>query len=77
MIWLAMYLSFTPVGDNAIAGVQARYYLPLLYVVLALVGSKKIKVVCDKKIITKATLIVSQILGWVLMYQYMLNGRLL
>lgn len=77
MIWLAMYLSFTPVGDNNIAGVQARYYLPLIYVALALVGNKKIKVVCDKKIITKATLIVSQILGWVLMYQYMLNGRLL
>lgn len=30
MIWLAMYLAFTPVGAEEINGVQARYYLPLL-----------------------------------------------
>jgi uncharacterized membrane protein len=30
MVWLAMYLAFTPVGSKVINGVQARYYLPLL-----------------------------------------------
>ena len=30
LIWTALYLSFTPVGQDSIDGVQARYYLPLL-----------------------------------------------
>lgn len=30
MVWVAMYLAFTPVGENTIKGVQARYYIPLL-----------------------------------------------
>lgn len=30
MVWVAMYLAFTPVGENYIQGVQARYYIPLL-----------------------------------------------
>ena len=31
LIWTALYLSFTEVGEDRIMGVQARYYLPLLY----------------------------------------------
>lgn len=37
LVWTALYLSFTPVGQAKIAGVQARYYLPflpLLYLIL-------------------------------------------
>ncbi|MCI8402360.1 MAG: DUF2142 domain-containing protein [Lachnospiraceae bacterium] len=30
MVWLAMYLAFTPVGLDRINGVQPRYYIPLL-----------------------------------------------
>lgn len=30
LIWVALYLSFTPVGQEGIEGVQARYYLPLM-----------------------------------------------
>lgn len=30
MVWVAMYLAFTPVGYNHVNGVQARYYIPLL-----------------------------------------------
>ena len=30
MVWVAMYLAFTPVGSDHINGVQARYYIPLL-----------------------------------------------
>ena len=30
LIWTAMYLSFTSVGNTRIDGVQARYYMPLL-----------------------------------------------
>lgn len=30
MVWVAMYLAFTPVGYDYVNGVQARYYIPLL-----------------------------------------------
>lgn len=30
LIWTAMYLSFTTIGNSVIGGVQARYYLPIL-----------------------------------------------
>lgn len=30
LIWTAMYLSFTPVGRMEIAGVQGRYFIPLM-----------------------------------------------
>lgn len=29
LIWLAMYLTFTPIGNDGVEGVQARYFLPL------------------------------------------------
>ena len=44
LIWSALYLSFTPVGASEIAGVQARYYLPLLYLGALLVTNTKLKV---------------------------------
>lgn len=44
LIWCALYLSFTPVGASEIAGVQARYYLPLLYLGALLVTNTKLKV---------------------------------
>ena len=31
LIWTALYLSFTPVGDTGINGVQNRYFIPLLF----------------------------------------------
>lgn len=31
LIWTAMYLAFTPVGENTINGVQPRYFIPLLF----------------------------------------------
>ena len=30
LLWVALYLGFTPVGSDYITGVQARYYLPIL-----------------------------------------------
>lgn len=48
LIWSAMYLSFTPVGEASIAGVQARYYLPLIYLGALLLSNSKIKVEISK-----------------------------
>lgn len=38
----AMYISFTPVGLNTINGCQPRYLIPLIYPLLAAIGSGKI-----------------------------------
>ena len=44
LIWLALYLDFTPVGETYIAGVQARYYLPLLYLGAIAWMNKRVKI---------------------------------
>ena len=39
LIWTALYLSFTPVGETDIFGVQCRYFIPLLIPVILLTFS--------------------------------------
>jgi uncharacterized membrane protein len=43
LIWTALYLSYTPVGLNTINGVQARYFIPLLFPLIICFQSSKIK----------------------------------
>ena len=43
LIWTALYLSFTPVGLNTINGVQARYFIPLLFLLIISIRTNKIK----------------------------------
>lgn len=43
LIWTALYLSFTEVGETTIAGVQARYYLPFIFLFYLLFKPNKIK----------------------------------
>jgi uncharacterized membrane protein len=43
LIWLTLYLSFTPVESTIINGVQGRYFIPLLPLLLLLFNSYKIK----------------------------------
>lgn len=74
LIWLALYLDFTPVGEDYISGVQARYYLPLLYFGICLIGNNRISIKCNKINLIKATCIITAIMGFVLMYQSMLQG---
>ena len=42
-IWTALYLSYTPVGENTIFGVQDRYFLPLLFPILLCLQPKSIE----------------------------------
>lgn len=43
LIWTALYLAFTPVGvASGIAGVQGRYFIPLLFPLFMLVPAEKI-----------------------------------
>lgn len=43
LIWTALYLSFTPVGASQIAGVQSRYYIPLVVPLLFMLRTSKIE----------------------------------
>jgi uncharacterized membrane protein len=43
LIWTALYLDFTAVGSNSIAGVSPRYYLPLLLPFSFLFINRKLK----------------------------------
>lgn len=48
LIWTALYLSFTEVGNLKIAGVQGRYYQPFLWMLLIIFQTDKIKVTFSK-----------------------------
>lgn len=48
LIWTALYLSYTPVGANSIAGVQGRYYLPVTIWMLWALRTDKIRNVFHK-----------------------------
>lgn len=49
LIWTSMYLSFTEVGVlKEIAGVQGRYFIPLLFPLLIILPTHKIKL-CDNR----------------------------
>ena len=43
LIWTALYLSFTEVGETTIAGVQGRYYIPFLFLVMYVIGDVQIE----------------------------------
>ena len=77
LIWMALYLSFTPVGDENIAGVQARYYMPLIYLLISLVPNTKICFDIDKSRIPQLIFIGAFILGSVMLYKCVLTGRIL
>ncbi|MCI6997637.1 MAG: DUF2142 domain-containing protein [Eubacterium sp.] len=49
MIWTALYLSFTEVGQEVIEGVQGRYYIPLMISMLLMFYSDKIRTTWKKQ----------------------------
>ena len=77
LIWLALYLDFTPVGEDYISGVQARYYLPLVYFGASLIRTNRISIQCDRIKLLRAMSVVVTIMGFVLIYQGMLQGFLM
>lgn len=55
-IWTALYLAFTPVGQTKIVGVQARYYLPFIWVVIITFYNSKIQLNVSKLTYAKLVL---------------------
>lgn len=49
LVATAMYISYTEVGATQIAGCQARYLIPLVYPLAAVIGSPKIKSGINRK----------------------------
>ena len=42
LIWTSMYIAYTVPGQRIIAGVQGRYYLPILYLFYLLFNSRMV-----------------------------------
>lgn len=76
LIWLSMYLAFTPVGEDQILGVQPRYYLPLLYLAAVLIQNKNIFVQMPKKTVIRLSLSVALIFETVSIFDFLLKNRL-
>lgn len=43
-IWLTLYLEFSPIGSTTINGVQPRYFLPMLPLLLLIINSYRIEI---------------------------------
>lgn len=65
LIWTSMYLSYTEVGKTVMAGVQGRYYIPLLFPVLFSLSFNKVSTGWDKK---KYSLVCSLISAFIIFY---------
>ena len=50
LIATAIYISFNPVRSPGIAGVQPRYLIPLVFPIVYIIGSKRIKLTINKSI---------------------------
>lgn len=65
LIWTSMYLSFTEVGRDVIAGVQGRYYIPLLFPALFALSFNKFNSSYDKG---KYNLVCMFVSGFIIFY---------
>ncbi|WP_373212134.1 DUF2142 domain-containing protein [Ruminococcus sp. 5_1_39BFAA] len=77
LIWLALYLSFTPVGDEAIAGVQARYYLPLIYLIALLISNRNVYIQARNTGVAKIVLATVNVFWIISIYSFFLQTRLI
>ncbi len=71
-IWGSMYLAYTPVGSSVINGVQARYYIPFLFLLFLLIPTYRIKSTLPEKVVMPATLGMVTLLNAVSVYNLMI-----
>jgi uncharacterized membrane protein len=72
LISTAFYLAYTAVGSESINGVQARYFTPIIYPFLAVVGFSKIKIEFDKRKLLYLLLVVYFVVNMFGVYNMML-----
>ncbi len=77
LIWMALYLSFTPVGSDYIDGVQARYYFPLILPLSYLTW--RTGAVCRKSLLqyNRMIIVINGILMFTCIYQLIFQTRCL
>lgn len=68
LIYTALYVDFTTVGSNTIAGVQNRYFLPLLFPLLLCLQPTKIKSTITPKITNSIVIIAPTIILFIYIY---------
>ena len=77
LIWLAMYLAFTPIGSSSIKGVQTRYYLPLILPLAYALWNNKIIVKISKLRYYQIALGCGLLLSGECIYRYIIVGKAL
>ena len=77
LVWIAMYLAFTPIGADAIEGVQARYFIPLLLPAAYTLWNNRIQIKVSKQRYYQIVLGAALVLAGVCFYQTLICGRLI
>ena len=77
LVWLAMYLTFTPIGDASIQGVQARYFLPLFFPFACMVCSNNISLKISRLHYYQLALGGSLVLCAECIYKFLIVGKTL
>ena len=73
LIWVALYLSFTPVGSDTVNGVQPRYFLPLLFPILICLQPKNIQTKIKPKIYNSAIIIIPAVINLIMIISSILS----
>ena len=73
-VWTSMYLSFTEVGSMSIAGVQGRYYIPVIFPLMLVLNTDKISVKYNQRWYNTALMGAMIILQYLSMYDLVLRN---
>ena len=76
LIWLAMYLAFTPIGQGSISGVQARYYLPLCVPMAYVLWNSRIQIRLSRLRYYQIGMGAALVLVSQCVYQFLIKGHL-
>ena len=73
LVLTALYVSYNVVGAEYIAGVQGRYFFPLILLLLLLLKNNRIKTSVDKSVLNLVCSGTSALLGIVAMTAILAN----
>ena len=77
LVWLAMYLTFTPIGASRIQGVQARYFLPLFLPFACIVSGNNIRIKLSRLRYYQIALGTGFVLCAECIYEFLIIGKTL
>lgn len=69
LIWTALYLSFTEVGQFTIAGVQGRYFIPLTFLLFLILGDVRLSNHIKEKTYNRVILSISTFMLFQMLYE--------